>query len=203
MRNEAIVLGFSTPQKEAIWDWGISGQDTRLFATKLPFARSESRRTPVSALGSDCWVRYGSIDRLMCAHFSVGLTLLLHHLWNRATPFSPGVTACLKQDDFAETCGQKSIFPLLSKKLNWRRSNSALSASRSPRLAGQGSNKSGQNGGTNDDKGKDCSYLGLGDYTEKAALYHCFKSQKRAGKSRISKRPGTHRGHNMSQAGFV
>ena len=115
MRNEAIVLGFSTPQKEAIWDWGISGQDTRLFATKLPFARSESRRTPVSALGSDCWVRYGSIDRLMCAHFSVGLTLLLHHLWNRATPFSPGVTACLKQDDFAETCGQKSIFPLLAK----------------------------------------------------------------------------------------
>ena len=38
---------------------------------------------------------------------------------------------------------------------------------------------------------------------EKAALYHCFKSQKRAGKSRISKRPGTHRGHNMSQAEFV
>jgi hypothetical protein len=33
-----------------------------------------------------------------------------------------------------------------------------------------GSNKSGQNGGTNDDKGKDCSYLGLGDYTEKAGV---------------------------------
>ena len=44
----------------------------------------------------------------------------------------------------------------------------------------------------------------MADYSpEKAALYHCFKSQKRAGKSRISKRPGTHRGHNMSQAGFV
>jgi hypothetical protein len=63
----------------------------RLFATKLPFARSESRRTPVIRIGSDCWVRYGS-------------------------------------------------------------------------------NKSGQNGGTNDDKGKDCSYLGLGDYTEKAGV---------------------------------
>jgi hypothetical protein len=46
--------------------------------------------------------------------------------------------------------------------------------------------------------------IALGDYSpEKAAPYHCFKSQKRAGKSRISKRPGTHRGHNMSQAGFV
>jgi hypothetical protein len=51
----------------------------------------------------------------MCTHFSVGLTLLSHHLWNRTTPLSPGVTACLKQDDFAETCGQKSIFPLLAK----------------------------------------------------------------------------------------
>ena len=30
--------------------------------------------------------------------------------------------------------------------------------------------------------------------TEKDALYHCFKSQKREGKSRISKRLGTHRG---------
>src|SRR5260370_41425426 len=30
--------------------------------------------------------------------------------------------------------------------------------------------------------------------TEKDTLYHCFKSQKREGKSRISKRLGTHRG---------
>jgi len=36
-----------------------------------------------------------------------------------------------------------------------------------------GSNNSGQNGGTNDDKGKDCNYLGSGDYSpKKAALYH-------------------------------
>jgi hypothetical protein len=37
--------------KEASWDRGISGQHTRLLATKFPFARSESRRTPISALG--------------------------------------------------------------------------------------------------------------------------------------------------------
>jgi len=35
-----------------------------------------------------------------------------------------------------------------------------------------GSNNFGENGGTNDDKGKDCNYLGSGDYSpEKAALY--------------------------------
>ena len=33
-----------------------------------------------------------------------------------------------------------------------------------------GSNNFGQNGGTNDDKGKDCKYLGSGDYTEKAGV---------------------------------
>src|SRR5580700_1235291 len=34
-----------------------------------------------------------------------------------------------------------------------------------------GSNIPGQNGGTNDDKGKDCNYLGLGDYSpEKAGV---------------------------------
>ena len=33
-----------------------------------------------------------------------------------------------------------------------------------------GSNNSGQNGGMNDDKGKDCNYLGLGDYTEKVGV---------------------------------
>ena len=34
-----------------------------------------------------------------------------------------------------------------------------------------GSNKSGQNVGPNDDKGKDCSYLGVGDYSpEKAGV---------------------------------
>ena len=34
-----------------------------------------------------------------------------------------------------------------------------------------GSNNSGQNGGTNDDKGKDCNYLGSGDYSpEKAGV---------------------------------
>ena len=37
----------------------------------------------------------------------------------------------------------------------------------------------------------------LGRLPEKAALYHLFQeSQKRAGKARISKSPGTHRGHN-------
>ena len=38
------------PSKRS-WDRGISGQYTRLLATKFPFARSESRRTPISALG--------------------------------------------------------------------------------------------------------------------------------------------------------
>ena len=34
-----------------------------------------------------------------------------------------------------------------------------------------GSNNFGQNGGTNDDKGKDCNYLGSGDYSpEKAGV---------------------------------
>jgi hypothetical protein len=34
-----------------------------------------------------------------------------------------------------------------------------------------GSNNFGQNGGTNDDKGKDCKYLGSGDYSpEKAGV---------------------------------
>jgi hypothetical protein len=34
-----------------------------------------------------------------------------------------------------------------------------------------GSNNSGQNGGTNEDKGKDCNYLGSGDYSpEKAGV---------------------------------
>ena len=34
-----------------------------------------------------------------------------------------------------------------------------------------GSNNSGQNGGINDDKGKDCNYLGSGDYSpEKAGV---------------------------------
>lgn len=40
-----------------------------------------------------------------------------------------------------------------------------------------GPNISGQNEGANDDKGKDCNYLGSGDYRpEKAALYHFCSS---------------------------
>jgi hypothetical protein len=41
-----------------------------------------------------------------------------------------------------------------------------------------GSNNSGQNGGTNDDKGKDCNYLGSGDYSpEKTTLSQCLAHQ--------------------------
>jgi hypothetical protein len=43
------------------------------------------------------------------------------------------VATCLERADFAETCAQKSVFPLPAR----RRSNSALFASRSLRLAGQ------------------------------------------------------------------
>jgi hypothetical protein len=51
----------------------------------------------------------------MCAHFSFGLILLSQHPGNRTTPLSPGVAACLERADFAETCAQKSVFPLLAK----------------------------------------------------------------------------------------
>jgi hypothetical protein len=49
----------------------------------------------------------------------------------------------------------------------------------------------GQNEGTNDDKGKDCIYLGSGDYSpEKAALYHSLESLVRSTEVKMSKALG-------------
>src|SRR5216684_4751703 len=45
-----------------------------------------------------------------------------------------------------------------------------LGEPRYPRWVRYGSNRSRQNGGPNDDKGKDCSHLGLGDNTGKAGV---------------------------------
>jgi hypothetical protein len=52
----------------------------------------------------------------MCAHFFGGSSSVNRTVCEIEQPhFHPGVTACLKQDDFAETCAQKSIFPLQAK----------------------------------------------------------------------------------------
>ncbi len=52
-----------------------------------------------------------------------------------------------------------------------------------------GSNNSGQNGGTNDDKDKDCNYLGSGDYSpEKAALYRFLAGIFQFGRERSATR---------------